>query len=119
MSAQEVASSIASVDRRLRDGEPVEDSERSINLTGLYRRYDWGGARPKPLPSDAQKQLGLSDRSTDERWSKHIGGARHLAIYRSQVGYYWLLRYDSAMSEHWLEHVGTAFDVERQFGKRG
>lgn len=120
MSAEEVASQIASVDRRLRDGQEVPASEKSINITGLYRRYGWGGGGSSPLPADAQRKLNISDRTGDNRWSKHfMGNGRHLGVYRSQIGYYWLLRYDSAMSEHWLDHKGSAFDIEKQFGTGG
>ncbi len=119
MSAEEVASQIASVDRRLRDGISIDAKEKAINITGLYRRYGWGGAGgPSPLPGNAQAKLNISDRTGDDRWSRHfMGNGRHLGLYRSQIGYYWLLRYDGAMSEHWLEHAGSAFDVEKRFGK--
>ncbi len=120
MSAEEVASQIASVDRRLRDGLEVDAADKSINLTSLYRRYGWSGGGPSPLPGDAQKKLNIGDRTSDDRWSAHfLGNGRHLGVYRSQIGYYWLLRYDGAMSEHWLDHAGTAFDVEQRFGKSG
>lgn len=120
MSAEEVASQIADVDRRLRDGHEVPAAEKSINITGLYRRYSWGGSGPAPLPADAQKRLNVSDRTGDNRWSKHfMGNGRHLGVYRSLIGYYWLLRYDGAMSEHWLQNVGSAFDVEQRYGGNG
>lgn len=117
MSAEEVAGQIDSVDRRTRDGAQVESAEQSINLTGLFRRYGWGGPGPSPLPADAQKRLKITDRTADSRWSKHfLGNGRHVGLYRSLIGYYWLLRYDGAMSELWLDHVGTAHDVEQRFG---
>lgn len=117
MSVEEVASHIDSVDRRTRDGAQVEASERSINITALYRRYGWSSGGPAPLPSDSLPKLKIADRTADNRWSAHfLGSGRHLGAYRTNVGYYWVLRYDGAMSEHWLDHVGTAADMESRFG---
>lgn len=120
MSAEEVVSQIADVDRRLRDGKQVSDAEKQINITGLYRRYGWGGNSPTPLPAAAQKKLNLGDRTSDSRWNKSfLANKRYLALYRSQIGYYWALRFDGAMNEHWLDHAGSAYDVEQRFGKSG
>ena len=117
MSAEEIAAQIDRVDRRLRDGGEVDDADKTINLTTAYRRYGWGGAAPSPLPTDAQNKLKLADRTSDNRWSKHfLSNSRHIGVYRSLIGYYWLLRYDGAMGELWLDHAGTAADVEQRFG---
>jgi hypothetical protein len=117
MSVEEAAGEIDRIDRSLRGGGQVADDEKTINLTPLYRRYGWGGGAPSPIPNDAQQKLKISERASDARWSKHFSSNRtHISIYRSQIGYYWLLRYDSALGEHLLEHVGTAADVEQRFG---
>lgn len=120
MSVDEAMSHIDRVDRALRKGSAVGDDDKSLNLTGLYRRYGWGGGGPAPLPDDAMKQLKLLDRTGDDRWSKHFrSNAVHLGLYRTNVGYYWLLRWDSALGEHWLDNVGSAHDVEERFGPKG
>jgi len=117
MKVEDVVGQIARVDRTIRNGDAVEDADRSINITGLYRRYGWGGAGPTPLSDDAQKQLQLADRTADDRWSEHFrANGRDLGLYRSLVGYYWLLRFDGAIGEHWLDHVGTAHDTATRFG---
>ncbi len=118
MSLEEIASHIDGVDRRTRDGAEVDAAEKSINVTGLYRRYGWGSGGPTPLPGEGLPKLKLLDKTADDRWSAHfLGSGRHLGVYRTNVGYYWVLRYDGAMSEHWLDHVGTALDVEARFGR--
>ncbi|HJL15596.1 MAG TPA: hypothetical protein RMH99_08075 [Sandaracinaceae bacterium LLY-WYZ-13_1] len=117
MNADEVVSHIRRVDRTIRDGDPVDDADKSINISGLYTRYGWGRTGPAPLPDDAQESLQLADRTADDRWSEHFrANGRHLGVYRSLVGYYWLLRYDGAIGEHWLDHVGTAHDTATKFG---
>lgn len=117
MSVEEAKAHIDRVDRALRKGGAVEDDDRTVNLTDCYRRYGWGGAGPTPLPEDALKQLALLERTGDDRWSKHfLSNGVHLGLYRSNVGYYWLLRYDGALGQHFLEHAGTAHDVEQRFG---
>lgn len=117
MSVEEAAGHIDRVDRSLRRGIAVEDDDKSLNITGLYRRYGWSGGGPAPLPDDAMKQMKLLERTGDDRWSKHfLASGVHLGLYRTNVGYYWLLRYDGALGEHWLDNVGTAQDVEQRFG---
>jgi hypothetical protein len=120
MSAEEVAQQIARTDKTLRDGKAVPPEELTINLTTLYRRYGWSRGAAAPLPADAQKKLNLSDRTGDTRWLAHFSrSARQLAVYRSQVGYYWILRYDTMLGEHFLEHAGTAADLEEKYGTGG
>ena len=117
MSVDETAGRIDRVDRAMRKGGDVEEADRSINITGLYRRYGWSSGGPAPLPDDAMKQLKLVERTGDDRWSKHFrANGVHLGLYRTNVGYYWLLRYDGALGEHFLDNVGTAHDVEQRFG---
>src|SRR5262245_43482945 len=118
MKVEEAAKLIASVDRRLRDGKAVDDADRSVNLSALYRRYSWG-APPCAIPDDAASTLRLVDKSADDRWRKHfIAHARDIAVYRSGVGYYWLLRFERALGETYLDHVGTAADVAERFGDK-
>jgi hypothetical protein len=121
MSAEEVAKQIEAVDRQLNTPKPkVSDEERNIDISGLYARYSWSvGGKPSPLPADALTTLKLEDKAGDPRWAKHfLGNAVHLGLYRSRIGFYWLLRYDAAVSGHWLENVGAAADVEQRFAKK-
>lgn len=119
MSAEDVAKEMMRIDKEFRDGREVGEPDRSINITGLYRRYDWGGAGPTPLSGPACKRLGISDRSADTRWMNYFNGHRSdLGIYRTQVGYYWLLRFDPAMGEHYLDHAGSAADVNERYGQK-
>lgn len=118
MSAEEVSAQIERIDRQLNTRKEVSADEKNINISGLYSRYSWGGRGPSPLPSDGLKRLKLEDKTGDARWSKHFQGhGTHIGVYRSRVGFYWLLRYDRAVSQHWLENVGSAFEVEQRFGK--
>ena len=117
MTLEEVAAKIDSVDRRLNTSRAVEEAEKSINVTSLFVRMSWHA--PTPIPDDALKKLKLIDRASDDRWLKHfLGNARHLGLYRSNVGYYWMLRYEGGMRETYLDHVGSAADVEKRFGQR-
>lgn len=119
MNADEVVSQIDRVDKALRKGDTVDDQDKRINITGLYRRYSWSSGGPAPLPDSAQKQLKLQDRTADDRWSAHFrANGKHLAVYRTNVGYYWMLRYDGAMGEHWLDNVGSAHDLIERFGTK-
>ncbi len=118
MSADEVATHLARVDKALRAGKEVADDEKAVNITDLMFRYKWGGTGPTPLPGDALTKMKLVDRTTDGRWLPYFdGNGTHLGVYRTIPGYYWLLRFDSALTQHWLEHVGTAADVHERFGK--
>ena len=45
------------------------------------------------------------------------GNGKHLGVFRTNPGYYWLLRFDPALTQHWLDHIGTALDVAAKFGK--
>jgi hypothetical protein len=117
MSIEEVASQIDGVDRRTRSGAEVDASEKSINITGLYSRYGWSSGGPAPLPGDSLPKLKVADLTADGRWAAHfLGSSRHLGVYRTNVGYYWVLRYAGAMSETWLDHIGTAHDMVTRFG---
>jgi hypothetical protein len=119
MSAEEVAAQIERVDKALNGRGNVSDEDKNINIQPLYVRYTWG-AKPTPLGTDAQAKLKLEDKTGDQRWAAHFqGNPKHLSVYRSRVGFYWMLRYDDALSQHWLENVGSAHDVEQRFGKKG
>ena len=118
MSAEEVADTLRRVDKNILDGKDVSDDEKSINITDLYQRYKWGGAGPTPLPDDAKKRLRIEERTTDSRWMSHFdGNGREVGVYRTVIGYYWLLKFDSSLTQHWLVHVGTAADVADRYGK--
>ena len=118
MKTEDVAKQIDSVDRRLNKLKKVSDEEKSINLTGCYRRYSWGAdGVATPLPGDATKELRLEDRTGDGRWSKSFAASsRDLALYRSPIGFYWVLRFDTSLNEHFLIHVGSAADVVAEYG---
>lgn len=118
MAIEDTANAIQQTDRNIRDNKPVTDADRKINISSYYNQYRWGGPGPTPLPPDALKKLVIDDRTTDARWvASFNGNGRKLGVYRSQIGYYWLLRYDGALSQHWLEHIGTAHDTNERFGK--
>ncbi len=89
---------------------------KRIDLSALYKRYSWGNG-PTPLSNKAQRALKLADRTSDERWSRAFQDGRHLGVYRSNIGYYWVLRYDGSLSTHALVHAGTAADVTAKFGR--
>lgn len=119
MSVEDVASHLQRVDKAVLKSKKVTDDDMAVNITDLFFRYKWGGTGPTPLPEDALKRLSLVDRTTDSRWLGYFdGNGRHLGVYRTIPGYYWLLRYDAALTQHWLEHVGTAADVDERYGKR-
>lgn len=118
MSVEDVASQMDRVDNAIRKGKEVGDEEKAVDITDLMFRYKWGGMGPTPLPEDAMKRLKVLDRTTDSRWLPYFdGNGTHLGVYRTIPGYYWLLRFDSALTQHWLEHVGTAADVNERFGE--
>lgn len=118
MNIDDAIAAIEGVDRRLNAGSAVDAAERTINLTGLYRRYSWGGGGAAPIPEPAVKQLQLTDRTGDDRWSKYFtSNSRDLAIYRSRIGFYWLLRYDTALGEHFLDHAGSAHEVATKYAR--
>ena len=95
MSAEQVEEQITRADKALREGQDVPKDQLSINLTSLYRRYSWSRGGPAPLPNDALKKLKLSDMTGDARWMAHFSSsAKQLGVYRTLVGYYWILRYD-------------------------
>lgn len=117
MSADDVAKHLERVDKAIRGGKEVPDADKSVNITDLYFRYKWGGMGPTPLPGPALKQINVVDRTTDSRWLPHFeGNGRHLGVYRTIPGYYWLLRFEAALTQHWLDHVGTAADVAERYG---
>lgn len=120
MSAEEVAAQIERVDKALNSPRgKVPDEDKNICLEPLYSRYGWG-SKATPLNAEALAKLKLEDKAGDPRWAAHfLGNPQHLSVYRSRVGFYWLLRYDGALSQHWLENVGSAHDVEQRFGKKG
>ena len=117
MSAEDVAKHLERVDKAIRGGKEVPDAEKSVNITDLYFRYKWGGMGPTPLPGPALKQINVVDRTTDSRWLPHFeGNGRPLGVYRTVPGYYWLLRFEPALTQHLLDHVGTAHDVAERYG---
>lgn len=116
-SAEDLIAFMERVDTEIRAEEPVSRADKTINISSLYQRYRWGDGGPIPLPPEAARRLQLADRTRDDRWVHSFnGGRRFLGIYRSNVGYYWLLRFDGALSEHFLDHIGTAHDAEVRFG---
>lgn len=118
MNVEDVAKHLKAVDKRILKGEDVPAEETSVNITDLYNRYKWGGAGPTPLPGPACKRLDVIERTADARWMRHFdGNGRELGVYRTTIGYYWLLRFDSALTRHYLEHAGTAADVDEKYGK--
>lgn len=118
MSAEEVATHLRRVDKLILAGKDVSADDLSVHITDLYHRYKWGGAGPTPLPEDAVKRFKIEDRTADPRWMAHFDGhSVDVGIYRSVVGYYWLLRYDPSLRQHHLKHVGTAADVNEKYGK--
>lgn len=120
-SAEEIRARVEAVDRAVRDGDPVPSHDLKINVTSTFRRHKWGdGIRPSALTRDALKLLGMQDLTYDKRWVKYFENrANEVAIYRSMVGMYWLLRYDPAMGEHWLDHLGTAAKAGEKYGTKG
>ena len=118
MSVEQAAKQIETTDKALRDGREVDKDGLVINLTTLYRRYGWSKGSATPLPKDALTKLKISDRTGDPRWMVYFNrSGKQLGVYRSNVGYYWILRYESMLGEHYLEHAGTAADVEAKYGK--
>ncbi len=118
MSAEDVAKHLKRVDKEILAGKEVPEADRSVNITDLYHRYKWGGLGPTPLPGPALQRFDIVERTADPRWMKHFdGNGRELGVYRTIVGYYWLLKFDSALKQHFLEHVGTAADVDQRYGK--
>lgn len=120
-SAEEIRTRVEAVDRAVRDGDPVPSHDLKINVTSTFRRHKWGdGIRPSALTRDALAMLGMQDRTYDKRWVLYFENrANDVAIYRSTVGMYWLLRYDPAMGEHWFVHLGTAATVNSKYGTGG
>ena len=117
MSAEEVAEHIRRVDRLILKGTEVPEEDLTLNIASLYDRYKWGGAGPTPLPGDATKRLGLEEKTTDSRWLNHFAkSSLELGVYRSVIGYYWLLRFDPELKNHHLEHAGTAADINDKYG---
>lgn len=117
MSAEEVAQQIQRTDKALRDGRSVPPEELSINLTSAYRRYGWSRGAAAPLPDEALKKLNLRDMTGDPRWMTSFKKAgKLLGVYRSLIGYYWILRYEAMLNEHFLDHAGTAADLEAKYG---
>ena len=119
-SVEELKAQVQRVDQEIRNDNPVDADEKTINITSHFNRYRWGAGVPNPLPPEALSQLGFVERTTDERWIQHFrrNAGKHVAVYRSLVGYYWLLRYESGLGEHWLDHIGTAHDTAARFGPR-
>ncbi|MBX3275716.1 MAG: hypothetical protein KF729_35980 [Sandaracinaceae bacterium] len=119
MNVEDVAKHLKRVDKQVLAGQEVPPEDRSVNLTGLYERYKWGGPGPTPLPGPACQKLDVIERTADARWMRHFdGNGRELGVYRSIVGYYWLLRYDPGLKQHFLEHAGTAADIDTRYGSK-
>ena len=117
MSAEDVAAQIQKADKELRDGKSVSRDELTVNLSPLYKRYRWSMGGATPLPGDALKKLKLADRTSDPRWMAYFNkSAKFIGVYRTQVGYYWILRYESMLNEHYLDHAGSAADLEEKYG---
>ena len=117
-SVSEICSEIRAADKVLRDtGELTESKE--LNITRWYN-IAGGVTGPTPFSGKLVSELELFDRTADPAWEAHfLGSAREIGIYRSNLGGYWLLRYESAFREHWLEQVGTVEAVAKRFGGRG
>ncbi|MCB9597929.1 MAG: hypothetical protein H6719_34755 [Sandaracinaceae bacterium] len=120
MNVEEVAKHLKRVDKLVLASSEVPEEDLSVNITDLYNRYKWGGAGPTPLPGAALSRLDLVERTADARWMRHFdGNGRELGVYRTTVGYYWLLRFDPALKQHSLQHVGTAADIDQRYGSQG
>ena len=116
MRTEEIVAAIESVDRRLNKSQAVPEEDRLINISPAYAHYGWGH-KAAPIPEEALAALKLEDKSGDRRWERHFRRSRFdVGVYRSSVGFYWCLRYDTAMGEHFLVHVGSAADVAESFG---
>ncbi len=117
MSAEQVAEQIQRVDRALNNGQAIAASDKSINLTTLYRRYGWSRGGATTLPAEALAKLKLTDRTGDPRWMAYFNkSAKQLGVYRTMVGFYWILRYEPMLNEHYLDHGGSAADIEAKYG---
>src|SRR5690349_16807848 len=117
-SPKEARAHLMTVDQALRNNKTVEAEDKKVVLTVIYREQGWGGPRPTPLPKAATDALELEDKTGDGRWSAHfVNNMGHLGLYRTRVGYYWLLAYD-ADGNHTLQHAGAAGEVEARFGKK-
>lgn len=118
MNAEEIVAHLSRVDRALNDRKTVDEADLTLNITSAYRRYGWAGAGPSPLQGDALKKLLLLDKTGDARWSKRFrSNPKYLGVYRTQVGFYWLLRYDGALGEYFLDHAGSAHELVQRFGE--
>ncbi|MBZ0115649.1 MAG: hypothetical protein K8H88_01550 [Sandaracinaceae bacterium] len=118
MTPDVVREQLLRVDGLLNKSKPVEEPDKKILLTVLYREFGWGGPKPTPLPKAAIDALGIEDRTGDGRWSNHfVNNSRDLGLYRTRVGFYWLLWFDARTTDHVLEHAGTAADLAKRFGK--
>ncbi|MEM9188289.1 MAG: hypothetical protein AAGF12_03895 [Myxococcota bacterium] len=88
-----------------------------VDLKALYTRQGWG-MNAAPLTKAALKELELVDMTADSRWMPYFTKSKaHLGLYRSNVGCYWLLRYEAGFKQHLLEQIGTALAASKRFAK--
>lgn len=115
--AEEVVEHMEKVDSTLKDGREVSKAEFTINIRRLYRRYEWSdGPGPTPIPPSGIRKLRVRDVTGDRRWGEHFRGHKtHIAVFRTNYGFYWLLRFDPFDQDHVLEHLGSAAKVEKRF----
>jgi hypothetical protein len=117
VNVEELADHIVRVDKTLSARKPVEEADKRVSIGVLYNDYRWGGPEATPLPPEALTALRLEEMSADGRWAKFfVNNPRNLGLYRSRVGYYWLLSYDAVRRDHVLQHAGTAGDALARFG---
>jgi hypothetical protein len=112
----EVAALIKKVDKAVNRMKKVDEADMTLNIRRLYTVNSWRPG-PVPIPEESLPAMGLEDMTADKRWQKHfLGHKTHIGLYRSSVGFYWLLRHDPASKDNLLEHVGPAADVAERFG---
>jgi hypothetical protein len=117
MKIEDVVAQMQRVDKALRAGKAAEPSEMQISIGRLYNDCLWGGPEATALPPEALKELQVEDMTADSRWSKHfINHPTHLGLYRTRVGYYWLLSYDALRRDHVLQHAGAAGEAAKTYG---
>ena len=108
MTPQEAHAHIKAVDTQVNKNIAVPDDKKRLSVTKLFDQQGWPAG--SKLIGAACRALELEDCSEDNRWNHHFQNNRqHLGIYRSKIGFYWLLSCNGA--EHALEQVGPALEV--------
>ena len=108
MTPQQAQAHIKDVDTQLNQNKAVPDEKKRFSLAEVYAAQNLPAG--SKLSESACRELALEDMSEDNRWNHHFENNRvHLGIYRSKIGFYWLLTLDG--KEHTLTHVGAAGEV--------